>query len=106
MDKERYGDYQRIVSMLRKGGLRAELFLGNPKDLGRQLRYADQRGSPFAIIQGSLEAEKGTVQVKDLILGSKFAQKINTNDEWKEHPSQFEVNLRDLVKVIKSRMEV
>ncbi len=106
MDKERYEDYQKIVSMLRKGGLRAEIFLGNPKDLGRQLKYADQRESPFAIIQGSLEAEKGTVQVKDLILGSKFAQKIDTNDEWKEHPSQFEVNLLDLVEVIKSRIEV
>ena len=106
MDKERFEDYQKIVTALRKGGLRAEIFLGNPKDLGRQLKYADQRESPFAVIQGSLEAEKGTVQVKDLILGSKFSQNINTNDEWKEHPSQFEVKLDDLVEVIKSRVEV
>ena len=35
----------------------------------------------------------------------KYAQNIDTNDEWKEHPSQFEVKMNDLVKVIKSRIQ-
>lgn len=102
MDKERYKDYQKIVNMLRQGGLRAEIFLGNPKDLGRQLKYADQRKSPFAIIQGSEEAEKKIVQLKDLNLGSKLSETISSNEEWKAHPSQFEVPLANLVSEIKT----
>ena len=105
MDKERYKDYQKIVNMLRQGGLRAEIFLGNPKDLGRQLKYADQRKSPFAIIQGSEEAEKEIVQLKDLNLGSKLSETISSNEEWKEHPSQFEVPLANLISEIKKLLE-
>ena len=105
MDKERYKDYQKIVNMLRQGGLRAEIFLGNPKDLGRQLKYADQRKSPFAIIQGSEEAEKEIVQLKDLNLGSKLSETISSNEEWKEHPSQFEVPLANLICEIKKLLE-
>ena len=105
MDKERYKDYQKIVNMLRQGGLRAEIFLGNPKDLGRQLKYADQRKSPFAIIQGSEEAEKEIVQLKDLNLGSKLSETIISNEEWKAHPSQFEVPLVNLVTEIKALLE-
>ena len=105
MDKERYKDYHEIVNILRNNGLRSEIFMGNPKDLGRQLKYADQRKSPFAIIQGSIEAERGTVQVKDLKLGSKFSETIDSNERWKEHPSQFEVKLKDLVSKLKERLE-
>ena len=34
-------------------GIRAEVFLGNPKSFGAQMKYADRRRSPFAIIEGS-----------------------------------------------------
>ena len=61
---------------LRNAGIKSELFLGNPKDLGKQLRYADTRGSRFAIIMGSDELNKGVVQVKDLELGAKISSKI------------------------------
>ena len=51
--------------------IRAELYLGNPKNnLGSQLKYADKRGSPCAIIQGGDEKAQGEVQIKDLILGA------------------------------------
>ena len=73
-DRERIADYQRMVASLRSAGIRAELYLGNPKNnLGAQLKYADRRGSPFAIIQGSDEKAKGEVQIKDLIAGAAFA---------------------------------
>ncbi len=62
MDKDSIADYQKLVQRLRApddGGepIRAELFLGNPKKFGRQLEYADKRGSPIAVIQGSNERE-------------------------------------------------
>jgi histidyl-tRNA synthetase len=75
---------------LRSAGIRAEVYLGNPKNFGNQLKYADKRQSPVAIIAGSDEFDAGKVQIKDLILGAKIAQSA-TLEEWKERPSQFEV---------------
>ena len=40
---------------LRNANIRAELYLGNPKNMGNQLKYADRRNSPCVIIQGSDE---------------------------------------------------
>ncbi|SFJ09726.1 histidine--tRNA ligase [Jannaschia pohangensis] len=96
MDRDRMADYQSICADLRKAGIRAEVYLGNPKNFGNQLKYADKRGSPAAIIQGTDEAARGVVQVKDLILGAKLAQEASL-EEWKENPSQSEVALSDLV---------
>ncbi len=66
MDRDRMADYQAMAAELRAAGIRAEVFLGNPKDFGKQLKYADQRQSPVAIIQGDQERARGVVQIKDL----------------------------------------
>lgn len=96
MDRDRMADYQAIVAELRRAGLRAEVYLGNPKNFGNQLKYADQRNAPIAIIQGADELAKDTVQVKDLILGAKIAQTA-TLEEWKDRPSQYEIPRGELV---------
>ncbi|MEP4980010.1 histidine--tRNA ligase [Ascidiaceihabitans sp.] len=90
MDRDRMADYQAMVAELRQAGIRAEVYLGNPKNFGNQLKYADKRASPVAIIEGGDEKERGVVQIKDLILGSKIAETA-THEEWKDRPSQFEV---------------
>lgn len=90
MDRDRMADYQGMVAELRQAGIRAEVYLGNPKNFGNQLKYADKRGSPIAIIEGGDEKEKGVIQIKDLILGAKIAESA-TLEEWKDRPSQFEV---------------
>ncbi len=96
MDRDRMADYQGIVADLRNAGIRAEVYLGNPKNFGNQLKYADQRNSPIAIIQGGDELAAGTLQVKDLILGAKIAETA-THEEWKDRPSQEEIKRTDLV---------
>ncbi|WP_299647146.1 histidine--tRNA ligase [uncultured Jannaschia sp.] len=96
MDRDRMAEYQSICAMLRGAGIRAEVYFGNPKNFGNQLKYADRRGSPAAIIQGSDEAARDVVQVKDLVLGAKLSQDA-TVEEWKENPSQTEVPVGDLV---------
>jgi histidyl-tRNA synthetase len=48
MDKDRMADYQAMVAELRGAGIRAEVYLGNPKNFGNQLKYADKRNSPVA----------------------------------------------------------
>jgi len=89
-DRDRIADYQKMVSELRGAGIRAELYLGNPKSMGNQLKYADRRNSPCVIIQGSDEKARGEIQIKDLIEGAKAAAAIASNQEWREtRPAQF-----------------
>jgi histidyl-tRNA synthetase len=91
-DRERVADYQKMVATLRNAHIRAELYLGNPKNMGNQLKYADRRNSPCVIIQGSDEKARGEVQIKDLIEGAKAAAAIASNQEWREtRPAQFAV---------------
>jgi histidyl-tRNA synthetase len=73
-DKDRIADYQAMVAQLRNAGIRAELYLGNPKhSVGQQLKYADKRASPCAIIQGPDEMAAGNVTIKNLRLGAQLA---------------------------------
>ncbi|MAI57644.1 MAG: histidine--tRNA ligase [Rhodobacteraceae bacterium] len=104
MDRERMVDYQAMASELRKAGIRAEVYLGNPKNFGNQLKYADQRNSPLAIIEGESEKENGIIQIKDLILGSKLA-KSATLEEWKENPAQIKVVRSKLVEIVQSMLK-
>jgi histidyl-tRNA synthetase len=101
-DKDRVADYQSMVKVLRDANIRAELYLGNPKNLGNQLKYADRRNAPCVIIQGGDEKAKGEVQIKDLIEGAKAAAAIASNKEWREaRPAQFSVPEADLVKAVR-----
>ncbi len=100
MDRDRMADYQAMVAELRQAGIRAEVYLGNPKNFGNQLKYADRRNAPVAIIQGGDEAARGVVQVKDLVLGAKIAESASL-DEWKSQPAQVEVARADLVATVR-----
>lgn len=105
MDKARMSDYQAMVAELRQAGIRAEVYLGNPKNFGNQLKYADRRASPVAVIAGGDEFDKGMIQIKDLILGAKIAESA-TLEEWKDRPSQYEVARGDLVSKVREIMEL
>jgi histidyl-tRNA synthetase len=97
-DRDRVADYQKMVATLRAEKIRAELYLGNPKNMGNQLKYADKRNSPCVIIQGSDEKARGEVQIKDLIEGAKAAAAIASNQEWREtRPAQFSCSEDEIV---------
>jgi histidyl-tRNA synthetase len=101
MDRGEIPAYQRMVSDLRQAGIAAELYLGT-SGMKAQMKYADRRGSPCAIIQGSDERARGEVQVKDLIEGAKAAQSIASNEEWKAaRPAQFSVAEARLVEAVR-----
>jgi histidyl-tRNA synthetase len=104
MDRDRMAEYQRMATELRNAGIRAEVYLGNPKNFGNQLKYADKRESPVAIIQGSDEAARGVVQIKDLILGAQIAQEASL-EEWKSQPAQREVPVADLVAEVRAILD-
>ena len=101
MDRARMADYQAMAAELRQAGIRAEVYLGNPKNFGNQLKYADRRGAPAAVIQGSDEAERGVVQIKDLVLGARIAENASL-EEWKSQPAQSEVPRKELVPALRA----
>ena len=104
MDRDRMAVYETMVADLRNAGLRAEVYLGNPKNFGNKMKYADRRGSPIAIIEGADEKARGVVQIKDLILGAQIAQDA-TLEEWKSRPSQIEVARSDLGAEVQNRRD-
>jgi histidyl-tRNA synthetase len=103
MDRDRMADYMAMAAELRRAGIRAEVYLGNPKNFGNQLKYADRRASPVAVIQGSAEAAQGTVILKDLILGAKIAAGASL-EQWKQRPAQVEVPRASLAAAVRQML--
>ncbi len=64
--------------------IRAEMYQGNWKKFGNQLKYADRMGAPIAIIQGGDERAESVVQIKDLIEGKRLSGEIEDNAAWRE----------------------
>jgi histidyl-tRNA synthetase len=98
-------DYQKLVASLRNAGIRAELYLGSKNhNLGQQLKYADRRNSPCAIIQGGDEKASGKVLVRDLVAGAELAKLEQSDREGylkKQAEAQFSVPEGDLVQAVK-----
>ncbi|MEL7229613.1 MAG: His/Gly/Thr/Pro-type tRNA ligase C-terminal domain-containing protein, partial [Pseudomonadota bacterium] len=108
-DTESLAGYQKMVQELRDAkdadgnpaGIRAEMYQGNPKQFGKQLQYADRRGSPIAIIEGSDERERGEVNIKDLVEGLRLSAQITDNEEWRAaRPAQRTVQRAALVSTV------
>ncbi len=98
---------QKLAADLRKAGIRAELYLGNPKHgIGQQLKYADRRGSPCAVIQGPDEKAKDEVQLRDLIAGAAPSD-LKDRDEYlkKQAEAQVAVKEADLVEAVRDLLK-
>lgn len=103
MDKDTtsLGRYQKMVAELRAAGIRSEMYLGGA-GMKAQLKYADRRGSPVAVIQGGDERARGEVQIKDLIEGARLSAEITDNAEWRAaRPAQVTVAEGELVAEVK-----
>ena len=103
-DKDRLADYQSMVAKLRAANVRAELYLGNPRNLGNQLKYADRRNAPCVVIQGSDEKAKGEVTIKDLIVGAELAKLEKGREEHlqKQAEAQLSVPEAELVVTVRN----
>jgi histidyl-tRNA synthetase len=105
MDKGELPRYQRMAQSLREAGVRAEMYLGTA-GMKAQMKYADKRGAPCVIIQGSDERARGEIQIKDLIEGAKAAASIKDSKEWREgRPAQVSVPEAELVPAVKSVLD-
>ncbi len=84
MDRAWAKDYQAMTFELRRAGIPAELFLGRAS-IGKQLKYADQRNMPLAVIAGEDEFASKTVSIKDLRRGKRVASEVSERSEWLKH---------------------
>ena len=102
LDRDRIADYQEMAQDLRAANIRTELYLGE-SGMKAQMKYADRRGSPCVVIQGSDEKARGEVQIKDLILGATLTS-IENRDEYlkKQAEAQFAVPEAQLVEKVRA----
>ncbi|MCC6306042.1 MAG: histidine--tRNA ligase [Rhodobacteraceae bacterium] len=103
MERGRIAESFAMATELRAAGIRAEVYLGNPRNFGNQLRYADRRAAPVAVIEGPDEAARGAVTLKDLALGARLATAASLA-EWKARPAQREVARADLVAAVRAML--
>jgi histidyl-tRNA synthetase len=104
-DEARMVDYFAAAAELRAAGLAAEVYLGG-SGMRAQMRYADRRLSPAAVILGEDEIKAGQVTVKDLDLGRELAAGVADNKAWREErPGQVTAARGELVATVKAIVE-
>ncbi len=104
MDTQRVADYQRMAAELRQAGIRAEMYLGEG-GMRAQLKYADKRKAPIAVIEGEDERAKGQVTLKDLALGSALSANIQSAEEWRKgQPAQSSAERGKLVEAVRQML--
>lgn len=96
MERDQMSRYLAMAAELRTAGIRAEVFMGGG-NMGKQLKYADRRAAPVAVIEGPDERGEGVVQLKDLVLGARLASEIESHEEWRAQPAQSTVPRHALV---------
>jgi histidyl-tRNA synthetase len=82
-DEAAMGEYFAIAAELRAAGIPAEVYLG-ASGMKAQMKYADRRNAPAAIIVGEDELAAGTVTIKDLDLGRRLARGVGSHEQWRD----------------------
>jgi len=104
-DQARMADYFAVAGELRAAGVPAEVYLGS-SGMKAQMKYADRRLSPAAVIIGEDEFAAGTATVKDLDLGRALASGVTDNAAWRaERPGQSTVPRAELVATIRKILD-
>jgi histidyl-tRNA synthetase len=104
-DQAAMGDYMAAAAELRGAGIAAEVYLG-ASGMKAQMKYADRRLSPAAVIMGGDEIAAGTVTIKDLDQGRALASGLTDNKEWREgRPGQVTAPRGELVAIVRRIVE-
>lgn len=105
LDPKRLSEYQSMVTELRSAGIAAELYLGDA-NFRLQLKYANRRRSPVAVIAGEDEFGRGEISLKDLRLGKELSKGIKDREVWlRDQPAQISVPREQLVEATKRLLE-
>lgn len=97
--------YFAVVGELRAAGIPAEVYLG-ASGMKAQMKYADRRLSPAAIMLGGDEIAAGQVTIKDLDLGRALSSGVTDNAAWRaERPGQQTIARTELVSAVRAILE-
>ena len=80
-DTELAQESLKLATLLRQDGIRTEVY-SRPTRISTQIKYADTKGIPYAVILGSDELEAGTVTIRNL---ESREQQIVPREELVEH---------------------
>jgi len=104
LEGDQMASYQAMAAELRLAGIRAEVYLGG-SGMRAQMKYADKRAAPVAIIQGEDERSRDEVTIKDLVLGAELSKEIKDNAQWREgQPAQVSCKRTQLVAEVKKTL--
>ncbi|HVZ30277.1 MAG TPA: histidine--tRNA ligase [Asticcacaulis sp.] len=99
------GEYFKLAAEIRAAGMAAEVYLGR-SGMKAQMKYADRRLSPAAVMLGGDELASGSVTIKDLDAGRAAASQISNNTAWREsRPGQVTLPRAEAIKHLKSIVE-
>ena len=105
-DQAMMAAYFELAGELRAAGIAAEVYLGT-SGMRAQMKYADRRLSPAAIILGQDEVDAGTVTIKDLDLGRELASGVTDNEAWRaERPGQISAPRAEMVAAVRKILDV
>lgn len=100
-DEAAMAHYFEVAAELRRAGIAAEVYLGR-SGLKAQMKYADRRLSPAAILIGEDERAAGQVTIKDLDLGRDLAAGADLKT-WKDaRPGQQSVAREHMVEAVRA----
>jgi histidyl-tRNA synthetase len=100
-DQTAMAHYFAAAAELRAAGIAAEVYLGS-SGMKAQMKYADRRLSPAAVIMGGDEIAAGQATIKDLDLGRALAAGVTDNQAWRaERPGQVTVARSELVATVR-----
>jgi histidyl-tRNA synthetase len=97
---EHMADYFAVAAELRGAGIAAEVYLGS-SGMKAQMKYADRRMAPAAVMLGDDERAAGAVAVKDLDLGRELSAGVSGSAEWRAaRPGQATIPRAELIPFI------
>ena len=80
-DKKQMSQYNKLLTILRSSNINSEIYCGDGS-LKAQMKYADKRNAPAAILYGDNEIKSGTVTIKNLKLGKESSAEVKTREDW------------------------
>jgi len=102
MVRDKLVEYHKLAFKLRENGISTEVYLGRG-GIGKQLKYADKKEIPIALIIGEDEFKEGVVSVKDLRAKEKLEGEIKERQKWLEaRVGQKRVKVSQIVDEIKN----
>ena len=97
MEDDQHSHYQKLAHNLRQNGLAAEAYLGGG-NMAKQLKYANKRSAPIAIIIGEDERAKNLITLKDLAKGKTLTKDSQSReDRLKQQPAQITIKAENLI---------